>query len=228
MTETAQPPQPPVITSLLNRVDGSAQLIEAGTKVIVSVTGPIEPKLRQELPTQSALEIIVRPAVGVSSTREKLIEDKLCSLLQNVVAKFQHPRQLIQVVVQFLVTKPNPDLHTNLQLSAAANACFYALVDANVPLLCSFAAVPLSVHNTSILVNPESNIVTEADSNHVVCYGLHDASADKILLVESEGSFTSKELFAVLDKAKEECERVHQQQRQFLEQKAERDFVWRK
>jgi exosome complex component RRP46 len=216
-----------VSTSLLTKVDGSAQLSVGGTKVVVSVTGPIEPKLRQELPTQTSFEIIIRPAVGVSSTREKLMEDKLLSLLQNVIARFQNPRQLVQIVIQFLITDPIPNHYTNSQLSAAANACYYALVDANVPLLCSFAAVPIAIHKNEIIANPAPHLIAESESNHVVCYGIHDAHADSLLLVESQGSFTSQQLFAVLDMAQRECNSVHQQQRSYLQQKVSQDFIWK-
>lgn len=214
-------------TSILTKVDGSSQLTVGGTKVVVSVTGPIEPKLRQELPTQSSFEIIIRPAVGVSSTREKLMEDKLLSLLQNVIARFQNPRQLIQIVIQFLITEPIPNHYTNSQLSAAANACYYALIDANVPLLCSFAAVPIAIYKNEIIANPAPQVITESESNHVVCYGIHDAKADSLLLVESQGSFTSEQLFKVLDIAQKECESVHQEQRTYLQEKVSQDFIWK-
>lgn len=55
-------------TSILENADGSAELTIGGTKVITSISGPIEPKQRQELPNQSSLEIIVRPATGLPTT----------------------------------------------------------------------------------------------------------------------------------------------------------------
>ena len=81
-----------VNTSLLQKSDGSAELLLGSTKVIASVTGPIEPKARQELPNQASLEILIRPAVGLATTREKLLEDKLRSLLQSIIVRFKYPR----------------------------------------------------------------------------------------------------------------------------------------
>lgn len=46
---------------VLDHVDGSSQFVSQDTKVVCSVTGPIEPKARQELPTQLALEITYVP-----------------------------------------------------------------------------------------------------------------------------------------------------------------------
>lgn len=218
---------PQVSTSVLSKVDGSCELTVGSTKVIVSVTGPIEPKLRQELPTQSNLEIIIRPAAGVSSNREKLMEDKLFLLLQSVIVKFQHPRQLIQIVIQFLITEPLPTYYTHSQLSAAANACYYALIDANVPLLCSFAAVPFSVDQNDIILHPTSQQVVDSESHHVVCYGIHNGKADTILMVESQGNFSGDKLLQVLDKAQKLSEEVHHHQRNYLQQKVSQDFIFK-
>lgn len=57
---------PQIQTSLLQRVDGSASWDYNDTKVVVSVTGPIEAKSRDEIPTAATVELVVRPAVGLS------------------------------------------------------------------------------------------------------------------------------------------------------------------
>jgi hypothetical protein len=54
--------------SVLNQVDGSASWKQGQTKVISSVSGPIEVKARDEVPTAATLDLVVRPAVGLSST----------------------------------------------------------------------------------------------------------------------------------------------------------------
>ena len=120
-----------VNTSVLSNADGSAELTLNRTKCLVSVSGPIEPKVRQELPTQASLEIIVRPAHGLSTTREKLLEDKLRSLLQSLIIRYKYPRQLIQIVVQFLVVDEEPEYTCN-ELNAAINGCYFALIDSHI------------------------------------------------------------------------------------------------
>jgi exosome complex component RRP46 len=53
--------------SVLHRADGSAQYSAAGYTVVAAVNGPIEVTRRDELPQHAALEVNVRPSVGVGS-----------------------------------------------------------------------------------------------------------------------------------------------------------------
>lgn len=49
----------------LHRADGSATYSHAGYSVICAVNGPIEVQRRDEIPDEAAIEVNVRPAVGV-------------------------------------------------------------------------------------------------------------------------------------------------------------------
>lgn len=228
--------------SPLSQVDGSARLEVDNTKVIVSVTGPIEPKPRQELPTQASLEIVVRPSRGLGSTREKLLEDLLRSVLQLVIVRYKYPRQLIQIVVQFLATDVDAegsvmvmgdtaasgaDFTCN-ELSAAINCCYFALLDANVALYSSFAASSLVISSEgSIKTKPTLEDLKQSSSHHVVCFDIRDRKASKILLVESAGSFTDEELVNVIERSSTVCEEIHNSyQRPSVAHKVEADFVW--
>lgn len=221
-------------TSLLTQVDGSAQLVVGPTKVVASVTGPIEGKARQELPTAAALEIVVRPATSVLLTREKLLEDKLRLLLQLVIITPRYPRQLIQIVVQFLTTDADRattqrharDFCAN-ELSAAINCCYFALVDANVALYSSFALVALAIVDGAIEVNPDIDVLHHSASHHVICYDVKALHANALLLVELHGLFLERQLFEALDRAATECEAIHLQvQRPTIVDKVARDYVW--
>ena len=108
-------------TSIIDNADGSAELSiynnnsnsnEASSssssddnsiiKLITSINGPIEPKQRQELPNRASLEINIYPSIGLSTTKEKLLENKLRSILQNnIIINYKYPRQLIQISIQF-------------------------------------------------------------------------------------------------------------------------------
>jgi exosome complex component RRP46 len=48
----------------LHRADGSAMFSQDGYTVIGAVNGPIEVTRRDELPEESAVDVIVRPAAG--------------------------------------------------------------------------------------------------------------------------------------------------------------------
>ncbi|CAH2352808.1 exosome complex component Rrp46p [[Candida] railenensis] len=221
-------------TSILSQVDGSAQLLLGPIKVLASVTGPIEAKARQELPTLASLEIIVRPATGVSSTREKLLEDKLRSLLQSIIVRHKYPRQLIQVVIQFLSSdsdhSANAKAFTSNELNAAINCVYFALIDANIALFSSFASVSLCIlpSSDSFILNPTIAQLNESESHHVICFDIKDKQADKILLVESQGSFSEKQFYLAIDEASKECETIHNKyQRHCIVEKIREDFVWK-
>lgn len=226
----------------LTGVDGLARLTAGNTTVIVSVSGPIEPKIRQELPTQASLELIVRPSRGVSTTREKQIEDFLRCVLQLTIVRYKYPRQLIQIVVQFLATdvdlsgtvavsgnsaKSGADFVSN-ELSAAINCAYFALIDANVALYNSFALASLAVDQEGkIVADPSLKALQSSLSHHVVCFDVREKKALKILLVESNGSFDDNTLVSVVETASGYCEEVHASvQRPFVEQLVKDDFVW--
>lgn len=226
-----------VEVGILKQVDGSAKLTCNNTTAVVSVTGPIEAKPRSELPTQASLEIVVRPSRGLSGTREKLIEDKLRSVLQLAIIRQKFPRQVIQVVVQFLVTDADIDgqvavfgdvgasglVYIANELSCALNAAFLALVDANVALFSAFAAV--SIADGTVFPSLKQ---TAASSHHVVCFAIENQKASRVLLAESNGDFSEDELVEVIERASKECDVVHEKvQRPAIEAKVQRDYVWR-
>lgn len=228
--------------SELPQVDGSARISIGNTVVLVSVAGPIEAKPRQELPTQASLEIVVRPSRGVSSTREKVIEDLLRSVLQLVIVRYRYPRQLIQIVVQFLTTDidregsivvsgdsaASGDPFTSNELSAALNASYFALIDANVALYNSFASVSVAIDNEGKTIeNPTLSQLQNSSSHHVVCFDIREKKSGKILLVESDGSFSEEQLFQVIEQASSACQKIHKTiQRPIIEKKVKLDFVW--
>jgi hypothetical protein len=59
---------PTVTLTHLNRADGSATYTYNGYSIIGAVNGPIDVQRRDELPEEAAIEVNVRPAMGVGST----------------------------------------------------------------------------------------------------------------------------------------------------------------
>lgn len=217
-----------VHTSVLGNSDGSAELTVGNTKVITSINGPIEPKGRQALPTMASLEIVIRPSVGVSTTREKLLEDKLRSLLQAVIVRYKYPNQHIQIVVQFLITdSTNGNEYTSKELDAAIQCCYFALIDANIYLNCSFASISLCLIDGKVITNPSYKQLLQSDSHHVVCFSIEDQKPQKVLLLESIGDFSESELFQVISSCADDCVEVHQQQRKVIGDKIEKDYIWK-
>lgn len=57
--------------SHLHGADGSATFSQNGYTIIGSVNGPIEISKRDELPEEAAVDVVVRPAVGVGGMDHK-------------------------------------------------------------------------------------------------------------------------------------------------------------
>ncbi len=54
-----------VVISPLGRADGSASYISNGYSVLAAVNGPVEVQRRDEIPEESAIDVVLRPAIGV-------------------------------------------------------------------------------------------------------------------------------------------------------------------
>lgn len=213
-------------TSVLSRSDGSASVQFGDTKVVVSVTGPIEPKVSQELPTTAALEIIVNPDTGVSNTRETLLEDKLRSVLQQLVIGHLYPRQLIQVTCQVLEAGEAKE-YTAKELSAVINAAYLALIDADIALSCSLASVNVSIDSQdNVLLNPGKSDLKACKSHHVFVYKVKNSEATNLLFSDSIGDFSKQEFLNLIVKSKQESQFLYQQLRSLIESKVAKDFIW--
>ncbi|ODQ64669.1 hypothetical protein NADFUDRAFT_83583 [Nadsonia fulvescens var. elongata DSM 6958] len=216
-------------TSLLSQVDGSASWKCGHTSIICSVSGPMESKRRNELPTLATLELVVRPAISLSSTREALIKDRLYSVLSAVILRQLHPRSLIQIVLQIL--EPGEDLQFNiLELATCINAATLALIDAGIPLRATVAATAVAITQSGeYIVDPTREQLNEpeTESTHVFAYMIRsDNKATDLILVESLGSFTQEQLLSGIQMAAEHCEKVSLDIRATVSNKVKRDFIW--
>lgn len=125
------------ILSPLHRADGSATYTKNGYSVIAAVNGPIEMQRRDEIPEEAAVDVAVRPAVGVGGKcqlivsskklyakshlglREKRLESIIQNTLRHVILVSAHPRSLIQFTLQ-IVTIPEDDSVTGSLPQAAS------------------------------------------------------------------------------------------------------------
>ena len=213
-------------TTILSRVDGSATVSAGETRVITSISGPIEPKPRQELPTTAALEVIVRAGVGISNTREKLLEDKLRSILTQVIIGHLYPRQLIQITTQILEAGEDVE-YTSKELSALVNSAYLALTDANIGLNVSFASEHFAIlENGEIIISPSKAQLKTSKSSHVVVYAIKNGKSSNLLYSDSIGTFSEDELYKILSLASQQIEKIHQTFRKTIQSKIEKDFVW--
>lgn len=111
--------------SHLHKTDGSATFSQNGYTIIGAVNGPIEVQRRDELPEEAAIDVIVRPAAGVASTREKLLESIIERTLRQIILINNFPRTLIQVTLQVALAPSNTT--TTIKASLTTSVCDYNL-----------------------------------------------------------------------------------------------------
>ncbi|KAG7884293.1 hypothetical protein KL938_002165 [Ogataea parapolymorpha] len=212
----------------LDQVDGSASYEFGATKVISSVTGPIESaRPRNELPTKAYLDINIRPSSGVPSTRETLLEHKLGQLLPTVINLDQYPRQTIQIAVQIL-KNGEPKEYTARQLVAIINSVFVALINSGISLKSSFMATCCSISTEGeIKTSPTSSDLSGSVSHFVVVYSIKNHQIDNLLFCDGLGTFKQKQLFDVLDRAASEIHLNFQQIRQVISSHVLQNYIWK-
>lgn len=238
-------------TSLLENVDGSCELSTVNSKVIVSVTGPIEPKQRQEMPQQLALEVIIKPSIGIGpTTREVLMQDKLSQVLQSCLCNYLYPRKLLQVTLQILEnpydnktggisgTSGNsydPVLSALCDLNSCINATFLGIVDSAVGLKSSFVSTLIGVSKQSnelcnISEQSAEQIISTLEyfqSLHLIVMEIIDNKCANVLLIDSTGSFKDEDLLKVLQQAEFNCLETFKNFRSVIKNKVQKDFMWK-
>ncbi|KAH0355204.1 hypothetical protein KCU83_g2001, partial [Aureobasidium melanogenum] len=197
---------PSADVSILHRADGSARYSAAGYTVVAAVNGPIEVTRRDELPQHAALEVNVRPAVGVGSPKERHLESLIHSTLRDIVLTHMHPRTLIQLTLQIVNTPEQENtLPASFALSplpALLNASMLSLLSASIPMSSTFTSTLLAVSSSGdFSINPAPKVLLSASSAHVFAF----SSTGNLVLDLSEGEFDMDTWEKAHDKAKEEC-----------------------
>lgn len=257
---------PTTSLGFLPRSDGSASFSQGRTSVIASVNGPMEVRIRDELPQEAYVEVIVRPAIGVTSmpllsslaifppaldadfsssgTREKYLESRLLSALKPIILRSNHPRTLIQIVVQVVQSAGVEDnaVATLLLLAPALNAAVLALLDAGVPLKSVLAATTVAFLKGSgeLIVEPGLEDLKNATSKHVLAF----TSTGQLGFVESEGEFEYEDFERAAEAGRNVCsakgegndddtkmdtggQGVGELIRQVVREKVQKDLRWR-
>ena len=189
--------------SYLDNVDGSCLYSCNDTKVVAAATGPVEPKARQELPTQLALELNVRPAAGVATTREVNVQDKVRAVITPLLAAYKYPRQLCQLTLQLLQSGEAEECFHCLELVACVNAAVFALVDAGVALtsVALGTTVAITCNGQELVVDPSSEVLKSAQSVHSVVFQINEGKPQSVLLMDSFGDFSQEDILRAMERA---------------------------
>ncbi|KTW31011.1 exosome non-catalytic core subunit RRP46 [Pneumocystis jirovecii RU7] len=196
-------------TSLLTRVEGSCIYEEGPNKILCAVIGPSETKTRDEVIGEATIDVIVRPDVRGSSTKDIQMEQIIWKTISPMIMRTMYPHTLIQMVIQIISREKSENIVS--LLAAILNTTFISLLDSGVAMTNTFSAVSLAVLSkegeTSIILNPSLKILNDATSSHVVCYAFPD---EKLILCDSIGFFTENQFIEILSKALIACKDTHE------------------
>lgn len=213
--------------TLLNQVDGSASFQFSSTKVIASVTGPIEvSKTRNELSTRAHLSISVRPATGLPTTREAALESKLKKITSSMINMEQYPLSEIQIVVQVLEAGEREQF-TCKELSCAVNSVYLALVNAGISLKSSFLSSFCICKGENIIVRPTKEELDTSSSHHTGVFSIADGKADELLYSDSLGYTSEAELFTSLAAISGDINKLNETIRETILESVVHDYVWK-
>jgi len=174
-----------ITPGLLSR-DGSASFSFGKTKVLCSVNGPAEVKLRDEKLDKATIDVLVRPLVGAPGTKDKTHEYIIRSTFESVIQSGLHPRTQIQIVSQVMMDDGSI-------IAAAINATTMALIDAGIPMKDIVAAVSCVINNDDqILLDPTAQEMENVKSVHTFAF---NKTSSSLLFCESLGLFTDDQYF---------------------------------
>ncbi|CAK5284477.1 unnamed protein product [Mycena citricolor] len=144
----------------LARVDGSARFsFGKSTVALASISGPVEVRLAAENPSLATFEVLLRPLSNVPNTQSKSLAAAIRAALLPSLILSQHPRTLIQLVVQALSPVRSPAKNTPDALVAAMiNASTVALLNAgSVPMKAVVCAVAVGKTRAALVVDPSED-----------------------------------------------------------------------
>lgn len=147
----------------LANADGSAQLNldQCSCEIMCAVYGPGEVKIMKELAERAYVGVTYKQRVGQTSNREKVLEYTIKSICDGIILTHLHPRTAINIILQEIENGGS-------QLACAINCTCLALLDANIPLKYTFAAVNCALMKSS------SPAEDKLESN----YGVTDPQSD--------------------------------------------------
>ncbi|WBW71177.1 exosome subunit Rrp46 [Schizosaccharomyces osmophilus] len=192
----------------LSQSDGSSEWKQGSTRVICNVNGPIEIKIRDEKLNKASVEVLVQPMNGASETLERMLSNRISSLLEDAIYLTTYPRTLIQVSIQVV------EGNSRDTLAAAINGATLALLDAGISL--KYLPCAITCHWKDPLGLKEAKNVTAEEPTEMMhsiitlAYSV-TTGEKKLILVETSGTIPDEEFFLVLDKSPVHADQITQE-----------------
>ncbi|XP_061200456.1 exosome complex component RRP46-like [Neopsephotus bourkii] len=179
---------------LLSRPDGSAAFMQGDTSVLAALYGPAEAKGNRELPERAALEVVLRPKVGLPGVGERSREQLLRRTCEAVVLGGLHPRCSLSLGLQLL--------------SCCLNAACMGLLDAGLPLASLFCGVACALlPDGSLVLDPSTR--QEQEARAVLTFAI-DSTERKVLMASTKGTCSMEEMQQCIAAAQSAADTIFQ------------------
>jgi len=170
--------RPPCVTfGLLGRSVGSCKFQLGDSIAVASVTGPIEAKTQFSSHLGMYFDVSVRPNTGMATSRDRLFESQITTLLKSCVDFARLPYTQLTVAVE--ISSDDGSIS-----SVIANAAVLAVMDAGVAM----KYLPLSIclalrRDGETILDPDT--LEEAQAAALVCQSVNLLSGE---IVQTSGS----------------------------------------
>ncbi|KYO26310.1 exosome complex component RRP46 [Alligator mississippiensis] len=175
---------------LLSRPDGSAAFVQGDTSVLAGVYGPAEVRSSRESPERAALDVLLRPKVGLPGVLERSREQMVRRACEAALLGELHPRSSVTLVLQVVSDAGS-------LLSCCLNAACLALLDAGLPLRSLFCGVTCALApDGAVALDPSAR--QEKEARAVLTFAF-ESTEKRLLLSTTRGACSAKEVEYVRD-----------------------------
>lgn len=165
--------RPPCVTfGDLGRADGSCRFQLGDSVAVCSVNGPYEAKAQFSSHLGMYFDVVVRPNTGITSPRERLIEQQVTSLLNTCVDTSRYPYTQMTVAVE--ISSDDGSI-----AAVVCNSAVLAVMNSGIAMryipLCT--CVALNSRGETIL---DPDATEEAKATSVVCQAVNLMSGEVV------------------------------------------------
>ncbi|CAF1527442.1 unnamed protein product [Adineta ricciae] len=206
------------ILSPISKATGSATFTLNDSLCTCLLNGPSELRQQQDATNRLQVDITFQARPGTSqtnstATKDKLIEQWLETLVHSTVLAEKYPRSQINIV---MYEEQNLSGEATI-LACLCNTLCLTMLDANLPMKYTFAAVPIVQHPTKGLLSlPKTKDELMCTTYFVFVF---EITSNEILAMHASGEFDMKLMEQAILIAKPAAGQIFQFYRQELEKR---------
>lgn len=206
------------ILSPISKATGSATFTLNDSLCTCHLNGPSELRQQQDATNRLQVDITFQARPGTTqtnstSTKDKLIEQWLETLVQSTVLIEHYPRSQINIV---MYEEQNLSGEATI-LACLCNTLCLTMLDANLPMKYAFAAVPIILHPTKgLLALPKTKDELISTTYFVFVF---EITLNDVLAMHATGEFDMNTLEQAIKIAKPLARQIFQFYRQELEKR---------